>query len=170
MRHIFSQSIRAALFAALAGSAQAATITYDFTVPTAGAGWLQYDDTALFDVGGGSYTSALTDFAFAFNGWTYTPADATSAPLAWFADPGAAFVGIQYLGTHGADSIEFAAGFGVGDLGTFTPNNNGSPLALTDADFTLRPTGLVPEPGTLTCVLVGFGAAGLRLRPGKKSA
>jgi hypothetical protein len=162
---LFSVATHAALaFALLASAAQATTISYDFTMPTFGSGSFSYDDAALSDLGGGSYTSALTAFSFAFNSHTYTLADATSS-LAWFADPGQAFVGIQYLGSHATDNIEFAAGFGAGDLGTFTPNNNGNPVSLTDSNFTLQSSGGggtgLPEPGTLACLLVGVGAARL---------
>jgi hypothetical protein len=74
--------------------------------------------------------------------------------------PGVELVGIQYLGTHNPDTIEFTAGFGFGDTGSFTGNGGEpegvGPIALTDADFVQRPADL-PEPGTLACLLLGLG-------------
>ncbi|WP_256363629.1 hypothetical protein [Thiohalocapsa sp. ML1] len=40
--------------------------------------------------------------------------------MAWLYDSGdLEFLGIQYQGAHNSDSIELAAGFGFGDMGTF---------------------------------------------------
>ncbi|WP_295438155.1 PEP-CTERM sorting domain-containing protein [uncultured Thiodictyon sp.] len=149
-------AIAAALAASLAvPPAGAALVEYSMSVPGVGAGSFAYDDASLVDAGG-DFTSALMAFSFAYNGWTYGLGDATSA-LAWLYSPGPALGGIQYLGTHNADTIEFAAGFGSGDMGTFTGNGGAptgvGPITLTDADFVQQ----VPEPATLACLLLGIG-------------
>lgn len=167
MKFAFSSlplAARAALLTALAvGSSHAATVTYDFTVPGVGSGSFQYDDANLANLGGGSYTSPLIGFSFAFNGWTYTLADSSfpGSDLVWFLDPAVALAGIQYQGAHALNAIGFTAGFGGGDMGTFTANGGAiGPIALTGADFTRQGSGGpagVPEPGTLACVLLGLG-------------
>lgn len=151
--------------------AGAALVEYAISVPGAGTGSFTYDDATLDDASGGNFTSPLTAFSFTYNGLTYGLGDATN-PLAWFYDyaPGIELVGIQYLGTQGSDSIEFAAGFGFSDMGSFTGNGGApggvGPIALTDSDFQQIPSG-VPGPGTLACLLLGLGLAA-RLRPASR--
>jgi hypothetical protein len=173
MNRAFSRAFRAALCAglALAGTAQAGIITYNIDIPTVGSGWLSYDDAAIVPVGiGGDYSAPLADFSFSYNGWTYTAADSTTASagdFAWFADPGPAFVGVQYQGEHGGVTIDFSAGFGSGDLGSFAATDGGS-AGLGNGQFTLATAvPAVPEPGTLACVLAGFGGLAWRMKRGR---
>ena len=164
MKPIHIHSLRLALsLALLAGGITAANATWNYqvTVPTVGSGVLSFDDADVTDNLNGTYTSPLTAFSFAFEGWIFTLADGSDSDLAWFQDPELEFIGIQYLGTHGTDQIEFTPGFGFGDMGTFFANL-GTPgeiqIALTDTDFTVAS---VPAPGTLACLLVGIGLSRL---------
>jgi hypothetical protein len=157
----------AVLAGALAGApALAALVYFDVEVPGVGKGRFAYDAVVIDDASGGLYTSPLTAFSFFFNGFTYGLDDA-AGPLAWFSDSGVGPTGIQYLGLHNTDSIEFAAGFGAGDMGSFTGNGGApggvGPIALTDSDF-VRVTADVPEPGALACLLAGLGLAAGRRR------
>ena len=72
-------AIAAALAASLAvPPAGAALVEYSMSVPGVGAGSFAYDDASLVDAGG-YFTSALTAFSFAYNGWTYGLGDAISS-------------------------------------------------------------------------------------------
>ena len=80
------------------------------------------------------------------------------------------FIGIDYTGTQGANTIQFTSGFGPGDLGFFSAEGGlpvDPPVALTEANFTLQQN--VPEPDTLACLLLGFGLlAGVKNRARKQ--
>ena len=107
--------------------------------------------------------SMIAAFSFGFNGHTYTLTDAASS-MAWFLDPDAGFVGVQYVGSYGANSIEFASGGAVaGDMGLFTSTGGSAvgPITLGTGNFTLQQSGNIPEPGTLGCFMLGLGAAAL---------
>lgn len=158
----FPFAVGATLIAALASAPAFATLVqFDFNVPGVGSGAFAYDDDTM-DVAGGLYTSPLTEFSFTYNGWTYELIQATDplAALVWFLTPGVDLAGIQYMATHHPDTVEFAAGFSPGDMGTFTGNGGEpdgiGPIVLTEADFVRRPAG-APEPGTLACLLLGLG-------------
>lgn len=156
------QAACAALLAALAATpAQAVLINYQFTVPgLSGVGSFSFDDSTLHDDGGGSYDVALASFAYSYAGYNYSLADASSF-LAWFYDSGTGpeFVGSQYFASHGGTSVEFNAGFGYGDMGTFSATGAApfEPTALTNANFTQ-----IPEPGTAALLLAGAMAFGQR--------
>ena len=168
MKPIRTLAAGAALFAALAMQpALAAIYTYSIDVPGTGIGVFQYDSSALTGDGAGNYSTPLTEFSFTLSGGAaYTLADLTAgtAALAWFMDPGAAFVGIQYQSA----AFQFDPGIGGGNLGLFTLLPGGGDTPLTAANFTLEPSGGgVPEPGTAALLLLGLGAARLAERARK---
>ncbi len=155
-----------ALMAASASPAQAQIIIYQVNLPGIGTGTFRYNSQDITSpLNDGNYQAPLTDLTFLFNGWNFSladiPTDGSGRSLAWFADPGQTFVGIEYYeATHNTDSIRFDPGFGAGDLGTFTANG-GNPVALTQDNFKE-----IPEPGSLSCLLlgIGLGFAGLKHR------
>ncbi len=172
MNFAFSPAARAFALASLAfvGTAHAAPIpinpslgnqTINISVPGIGTGTLKFDGTALSSPSGGYSSAPLTSFSFTFNSQTYTLAESTPGdPKAWVYDPGTGtlYVGFDYTGTQGANTILFTSGFGPGDLGFFSAEGGlpvDPPVALTEANFTLQQN--VPEPDTLACLLLGLG-------------
>jgi hypothetical protein len=124
----------------LATPVHATNIYYVISLPGIGSGSLRYDNASITSVGNGNWNAPLTDFSFTFAGGTYRLSDATSK-LVWFMDPEQRFVGIQYITTSKPTNIEFAAGSGDGDLGTFTSMGgiDIDPVPLTDENFINAP-------------------------------
>jgi hypothetical protein len=154
------------------GSAQGAILTYEFDLGGGLTGWGSFNDSPLFDAGGGYWSSPITAFSFLYDGFTYNethsvdPGDGSYAiPLAWLTGaPTPSFIGFQYYANQNGNQVEFVSGSDPAgsDWGSVEITGN-TPFVSTPLDnINTQPTGgggpaAVPEPETWLASLLALG-------------
>lgn len=157
-----------------ASAAQAAPITYDFTVTgtsgplngTAAHGTFSYDSSSIVPRGANQATGLLTSLSFSWNGISYDQTTANTGDLRF--DVSGNLTQAQFgsnCSSFGC-SLIFGSNSWFGITGSFFSYS--TPTGLGSGSFTIAPAVVAtPEPTTLAllglgCVLVGAARRGRR--------
>lgn len=177
----FSVLLASLTFAAVAATAQATAITYDFSVTATGgplmgdsaSGFFTYDSASIVPAGNDAGTGFLTALDFTWDGITYSAATANTGLLAF--DGGGNLVAAIFGTNCGAGFCNVTAGH---EQWSLTLTNNFTRFTYStpsDAGFDRGSANFAPAPSTpapepLTLSLFAAGLAGLAARRRRKAS